>query len=385
MHGGATLARPGDQLDTLAYFIYGLRRDYHLELTYSVLSAVHWARAEHYALRIALIADEANQRPDLPIEHVIFSASEFQTWTSGGYQHQAKLHALLKAIDLFKSKLALIDTDTYFCSSPRQLFDRIEAGSSIMHAYEGMLGADPYLRPILRRLDNVPLGWPITATTRLFNSGVIGLNHTDRSLVAQALRLSEQLYGAYPAFNIEQFALSIVLQDRTLLRDCSDVVRHYFGYERAFVRSQIDELFPSFSSERFQQHVRALPRVGGFPKKRTVDQIKARLKALTRREGAAYRFAYLGALSALASVERSPLHANIWAQVALDVLRKNEFAIEHIERDFDAMRRLDATPWSSHDTREAWRSFWQELAHDRRCGQTRTTARSSVPAAGHAL
>ena len=66
--------------------------------------------------RIALVTDEANRRTDLPVENIVVPPAEFATWTRGGqYQHEAKVHVFMKALDLFKGKVALIDTDTYFC------------------------------------------------------------------------------------------------------------------------------------------------------------------------------------------------------------------------------------------------------------------------------
>jgi hypothetical protein len=139
-------------LNTIAYLVYGAQREYQLELTYSVLSAVHWLAGDGSNCRIALITDEANQRPDLPVEHVVFCSDEFSSWTRNGqYKHEAKVHVLLKALDKFKSKVALVDTDTYFNVNPPRLFEQIGPGQSVMHVYEGLLGDDEYLGPVLER------------------------------------------------------------------------------------------------------------------------------------------------------------------------------------------------------------------------------------------
>jgi hypothetical protein len=124
--------------------------------------------------------------------------------------------------------------------------------------------------------------------------------------------------------------------------------------------------------------LRAFPRIGGYPRKRKLDQIKARLKTLARHEGAEYRFAYLSCLSALSSARTQPIHADIWARVAVDMLRQNEFSISDIERDFYPMRRLETSSWPIDDTKRAWASFWQEVAAMRERGQVRATATSYV-------
>jgi hypothetical protein len=367
-------------VDTLVYLIYGSRREYQLELTYSVLSAAHFASRGGANLRIVLITDEANRRPDLRVENVVFSAAEFANWTQNGqYRFAAKIHVVRKALDLFGGKVALIDTDTYFKVDPRWLFAKIGPGRAVMHAYEGMLGEDLYLGPILQKISAEPtLSYPVGPTTRLFNSGVIGLDYRDRELLQDVLLLCAELYRIYPAFTTEQFAFSIVLHSRTFLSDCAELITHYYGYRRGFIHTQLDALFPHFTPEAFQRYVRALPALAGFPPKRKLDQIRARLKAMVRREGPEYRFAYLAYLSALSSARASPVHANIWARINVAVLRHNEFPIESIEQDFGVMKSPQELGWPSSETQDAWRLFWRELAHARGRGQLRATASSLI-------
>jgi hypothetical protein len=366
-------------VNTLVYLVYGSRRDYDLELTYSVLSAVHWARRSGRELRIALVTDEAHPRPDLPVETVTFSEREFAQWTDGGrYRHAAKAYALLRALDRYPGKVALLDTDTFLKTDPDLLFDQVGPGRSVMHNYEYTLGEDRYLGPLLQRVRGVRLSYPVNAATRMFNSGVIGLDSSDRALAEDALALMRELYARYPAFNIEQLAFSIVLEHRTTLRDCPTLVRHYFGHGRGFIQEQIATLFPQFSAERFAELTTVLPDLGEFPRKRLLDQLRARLKSMLRRQGSDYRFAYLACLSALSSARHGARRADIWARIAVDVLRQNEFAIADIERDFHAMRSLNERAWCSEETRRAWALYWQALEEAQQRGQLRATNLSLI-------
>jgi hypothetical protein len=361
-------------LNTLVYLVYGPKREYQLELTYSVLSAVHKSRPSEHALRIVLISDEANRRSDLPLENVVISAPELANWTrQGTYHYEAKIHALARALDLFQGRAVLMDTDTYFNVDPARLFERTGPQRSVMHAYEGPLGTSSDMSPILERLPGPPLSNQISRHTRIFNSGVIGLDYADRHLLPEVLQLVHELYEIYPVFSIEQFAVSIVLDRSTKLADCSDLVTHYYGYQRGFIQAQIAQLFPQFTAERFQAHTGDLPKVGGFPKKRLWDRLIARWNSLSRREGLDYHFAYLAYLSAHSSARRSHVHANVWAHVALDVLRRNQFPISYVERDFRAMRGLKGRTWASVETRKAWTSLWRSLSEDKQRGLLRMT------------
>lgn len=359
-------------MNTIAYLIYGARRDYELELTlkayqleltYSVLSAVHWGGVDRSSLRIVLITDEANQRPDLPVENVLFSAEEFANWTQNGlYKHEAKIHALSKVINLFKGKVALVDTDTYFHTNPLQLFEQIGPGRSVMHAYEGMLGDQQYLSPLFEKLRDVSISYPVSYQTRCFNSGVVGVDYHDRQLIEEVPPLLKELYSYYPLDSIEQLSFSIVLDQRTVLTDCVKLIRHYYGYERGFINAAIADQFPEFSAEIFQRHQMSLPAVAGFPKKRRLDQLKARWKTMIRCEGANYRFAYLAYLSALSSASSSPRNADIWSRIAVDMLRQHRLFSEYVQRDFLALRQPEDCPWLSEATRKVWTFFWQEVA-----------------------
>lgn len=366
-------------MNTLVYLVYGSRHEYQLELTYSVLSAVHWARRSGRELRIALVTDEAHRRLDLPVETLTFSPTEFALWTdAGGYRHAAKAYALLRALDHYQGKVVLLDTDTYLRTDPGLLFEQVGPGRSVMHNCELTLGEDSYLRPILQRLRGVRPRYPITEATRIYNSGVIGLDHSDRALAEDALWLMKELYARYPAINVEQLAFGIVLNHATTLTDCPALVKHYFGYGRGFIHEQIAALFPQFSAERFAALATALPELREFPRKRPVDQLRTRLNALLRNHGADYRFAHLACLSALSSAKHSPRQADIWARVAVDMLRQNEFAIADIERDFHAMRSLAGRAWCSDETRRAWGAYWQALGEAQQRGQLHATNLSLI-------
>lgn len=378
----------GGDVHTLVYLVYGSQREYHLELTYSILSALHHAGKQD-DLTIALFTDEANRRTDLPVKNFVFSPAEFALWTRGNlYQHEAKVHILMKALDMFKGKIALIDTDTYFLKDPRVLFDRIAPGSSVMHTYEGTLGNDPILSPLLERVASGSSTYPISAATRLFNSGVIGVDYADRAIIDDILPALSHYYMRYPAFNIEQFAVSIVLDRRTSLTVAADLIRHYWGDERGFIHLRIAQLFPDFTPKLFGRHLRKLPPVGGWGRKRIIDQVRARLKATLRQEGSNYRFAYLAYLSALANIHRSPPEANVWAQVAAAMLRQHEFGITEVQEDFTRMLRPETWPWASDSTRAAWATVRGELNQARERGQSKTSvgleavARASAPAPG---
>jgi hypothetical protein len=349
------------RLKTIAYLLYGSRPEYQLELTYSVLSAMHFLRRDRSDYRIALITDEANRRLDLPVEHLIFSSDEFRRWTRHEtYMHEAKVHALMKAIDHFKSAVVLLDTDTCFLNHPEMLFQRVSAGKSVMHSSEGSLERFGSWNPLLERVTEPVAGYRVSRASEMRNSGVVGVDFSDRHVLDEAVLLIGELHGIYPIFNIEQFAFTAVLNKHTQVGDCSDIVQHYYGYERPFFHSQIGQLFPMFSAELFDRYVGDLPRLG-YPRKRRSDQLKAMLISSLRRHGNDYRFAYYAYLCALGQSAANAPDASIWAHIALKSLRNNRFPVEHIERDFGKMKHAHDYQWLTSETKQEWILYWESI------------------------
>lgn len=348
-------------MKSIAYFLYGGKPEYQLELTYSVLSAAHFLTKTPADIRLVVITDEENRRPDLPVEHLIFDAAQLADWTPNGYRHQAKVHALRMALDHFQDAVALVDTDTFFLKHPGTLFDRVDGGNAVMHARDGFLREHPSWRPILERVPEDIAGCAISGDTEMFNSGVIGLDFSQRALLEDVLVLIDELYAISPLFNIEQLAVSAVLEKHVVVNLCPDTVSHYWGYQRHFIRAQIAALFPAFSRELFESYVTELPAVG-MPRKARRDQIRARLKDLQRRLGSDYRFAFLAYLSAFSARDTSI--ADAWANVALDMLEVTQIRSPHVATDFRqfTVPRLNAHGWLSADTRRRWIAYWEKSA-----------------------
>ncbi|SEN99384.1 hypothetical protein SAMN04489859_102713 [Paracoccus alcaliphilus] len=341
--------------DTILYLVFGNKREFQLELTYSVLSTAHFLRSQE--IRIALACNPANRRPDLPVEHLVVSDAELNSWITQ-YKYAAKAYALGLGLERYGGSVALLDTDTVFTSNPRDLFRRVGPGRSLMQAEDGVLGDHACWRDLLDQLDGPVEGCDVSSKSRMMNSGVVALHESDKAAVPAALGLMSALHAIEPIFNIEQFAFTAALEQRGELAACDDVIWHYWGHQRRFAHAQLGALFPEFDKDTFIRHLDAPPPIGMPP---TLARARARLLQLVRRCDGDYRFAYIASLCAVG--ERN----NEWAHVTLDVLEAMEHLPAKVTTDFGRFRgeRLDAHAWLSSAARQRWQAFWSAYGQGR--------------------
>lgn len=355
-------------MKTISYLVYGNKREYHLELTYSVLSAAHFIRKISNDIQIVLITTASGRRDDLPVHHIIVDDAELARWMlDGKYNHAAKYWALLRAMDEFRGKVILIDTDTYFIQHPGRLFEQIGPGQTLMHDYDTPLGDHEEWLGLLAKINRPLAGYAVTAASPMFNSGVVGVDWSMRSRISDVYDLMTELFAIEPVFNVEQYAFSAVLGMHASLSVCREAVRHYWGFDRRFVHAQLDELFPRFSKDLFDRHVVQM-RSLGMPKKPLLDRLRARAMRLLRGNNKQYGFAYLSYLCSLSSDDARI--ADVWANTALDALISravnwSEGSLAHVKGDFCSFRseRLEGHLWMRPETRQRWRQYWNEFRY----------------------
>jgi hypothetical protein len=337
-------------MKTLVYLTYGNKPEYQLELTYSVLSVVHFMREDPEDIQIALITTAENRRDDLPVKHIIIDETQLLHWTlDGKYSHAAKYFALVRAMDEYRGIVALVDTDTFFMAHPRHLFDRIGPGKSVMCDQELPLAHHSYYAGLLEKTKDGVAGYTVNGASAMRNSGVLGVDWSLRSVMEEVLELMSALHAIEPIHNVEQFAFSSVLERHTTVSVCPDLIRHYWGYDRRFVHVEVAKLFPMYSREMFERRVGEFRHLG-MPEKPFLDRLRARLLRLFRGNNKQYSFAYLQYLCALSC--RDAVVADAWANSALDAIVSPAVVWEagelrHMARDFRLFRaeRLASHPW----------------------------------------
>ncbi|WP_260957520.1 hypothetical protein [Pseudomonas citri] len=219
----------------LIYLVYGAET-YHQEALFSIASALAMLReTPGEALDIQVFTDNLAPYEGLPVRLRLLDNETRQAWIQPhGYHFRAK-HVVMQKV-LEEAELALlIDTDTFFHSSPLELFRRVQPGTLLCNAFGLAYGANKdsllhlTLADILRQRgladDDMPL----------LNSGVIGLHYTDASIMDRSIALMDEFYPvAKGAYTLEEFCLSVAAYRTVQVRECPDLIHHYWSRKQLF-------------------------------------------------------------------------------------------------------------------------------------------------------
>lgn len=360
---------------TIAFLLYGSRDSYRRELALSLLSARRWQPRD---VRFCVVTDQPEACfAGLPIEHVSITREMLDDWTHAGRSmHRAKVCALEVAANLHGGRVVLVDTDTVFEANPVLLFERIDARRSLLHAREQPVGALPFWRELLSRVQashaGEVAGFRVTPDDVMFNSGVIGIDACHVAALGRALDLIDALDAIGRVFNAEQYAVASALAQVTEIGTCPDLVRHYWGTDRTFVHVQAERLLPEPLAESFARRLREnAPLVLGIPPKAVLDKVRARAVARVFGWNEEVRFAYLAALCARRSWARDPKMADAWAEVSVQALERaqNDRQLEKptslLPFTSFAPKRLNRLTWLSDERRMRWQHFWNDVETSR--------------------
>lgn len=352
-------------MNILLFQIYGNQRVYHLELTYSILSAARFLKNDPAGIRIVLAADANNQRPDLPVEHLTLTPEMLHEWQLGGsYSHAIQAYALHHAVRSYDAPVILIDSDTVIQDHPRLMFDRIAPGKTLMHAREDRLGDSiewPEWKALIERSGGSVAGWPVGSDSVMYNAGVLGLHPQDAPLMDEVKAAMHVIRDNSSMFTAVQLAASLVLGARTQLSVCDDLVEHYWGGPRAYYHYQIERMFPGVLNGKGIDN----PGMAPLPLNRSPaaawrHRLAARIKRFQRAVGPEYGAAYMAYLSALSLRDANPDLANVWATMALNMLQWGMRGQLAYPADFIRFTpaQIGSQYWMQPGLRNRWSDYW---------------------------
>lgn len=350
-------------MGVIVYLVYGDDERFHLELTFSMASALRHMKGDPAGVRFALVCDERNARPDLGIEHIFISSDDIQRWQfDGRYNHAIKPHVVRHAQNRLQDKVAFVDTDTFFLAHPKSMFDRIGPGRTLLCSDEATL-ADDTFNSWVKTTETVTelLGrYPISLQTRMNNSGVIGIDPSDAGLMDDVIEVMRALREIDSVFSAEQLAATMVFQTHTSVGFCTAEVDHYTARTCGYYQYQFKKAYPERDADSFRKLVDAPIEWKLSPPLKPFLRLLARYKMRHRGKTDGYTTAYLNYLHAFDSTKDAEL-ANVFAETALDLLIYG-CPTRHPSTSTDFVRlapaQLAQATWLDKRNRKRWTAFW---------------------------
>lgn len=165
-----------------------------------------------------------------------------------GFLLRAKIAVMAEIHAEICSNLLFIDTDTILRGRLENIFRGMANGECFLHKREWPLQKGRKLHPELCPQDldfalESDTKIQITGETEMWNSGVVGIPTFRGDLLRDALDLCDQYYKIYPGWHVEQFSLSIILQQTGRLRGCRRKIFHYW-HSKEFAACFIKKTLP---------------------------------------------------------------------------------------------------------------------------------------------
>lgn len=202
-----------------------------------------------YTDRIDLFKDIQNKHKNIYIEYL--SEQRVKDWLNGQDNlFNLKISVLEDSLKRFGALTLFIDADTVFMESPEKLFEiLLNPENLILHYCENSFGSKekfmsensgPSYQPGLREYaflknslaaQKVVAGKkeiPISSDTKLWNSGVIGIQPEKISLLNDVKEICSSIYSSYDIGIAEQYAFNLVFGTTGEIHSAESVVLHYW-------------------------------------------------------------------------------------------------------------------------------------------------------------
>lgn len=219
----------------LVYLVFGAQT-YHQEAVFSIASALAFLQDTPDAnLDIQVFTDNPEPYHLLPVRVRPLDEATRKRWSEPHGYHFRTKHVVLRQV-LEESEVALlIDTDTFFHHSPIALFERVQPGTLLCNAFYTKYG-DNHESILYTALHQRLLEMGVADDDMMtLNSGVMGLTQQDAHILDRSIELMDELFpDAQGAYTLEEFCLSIAAYRTVNVRECPDLIHHYWSRKQLF-------------------------------------------------------------------------------------------------------------------------------------------------------
>ena len=273
----------------LLYVTFGPNPTHHLQAQFSIFS--FWAKKSQLS-SINIITDQPGMYANIKdrVNVILISEETLQTW-KGPYDFfwRVKIKAIEKMCDQYQNEPILyLDTDTFLYGDFETITSAARKGQAFMHENEGRLGDDKSKTSIrmFKKIHKVNYsGIVIGREHCMWNAGVVLTPNTiknNENLLALQI-CDEMCRQGVTRRLIEQFALSLALQETYGLLPLENCISHYWSNKEAW-NSLIEQFFIQeyFSNNTLEQSIDKFKDFNFLqqPVKLKIRNTNTRLKAL---------------------------------------------------------------------------------------------------------
>jgi hypothetical protein len=183
----------------------------------------------------------------LPVKFVMLSPEKIKIMRGEiDFLHRMKIALIEESFQRTDNNLLYADSDTFFTADPTELTNSLTEGKSYMHLREysfdhlrsfGLPAGAPFqaLADLIESQSfTLADGGRLRVTPEMFswNAGVMMFHPSQRSIIPDVYALTDQFYPPSKNHASEQYAFSLMLQMRTDLQACEQVIYHYWYHAK---------------------------------------------------------------------------------------------------------------------------------------------------------
>lgn len=229
------MQHPQPSRPQLVYLAFG-PATYHQEACFSIVSALaHLGTTAADAIGIQVYTDNPQPYAKLPVTVHLLDEATRQAWNAPHGYHFRSKHELLRQVLQQHPLAVLIDTDTFFRTSPLHLFARVAPGKLLCNAIGPRYGANQKCLLYRNLLSILQTRGLADCQMPLVNSGVIGLTAEDAGTLDRSIDMMDEFYPlAREAYTLEEFCLAVAAYRKLEVAECTDVIHHYWSRKAQF-------------------------------------------------------------------------------------------------------------------------------------------------------
>jgi hypothetical protein len=225
---------------------YGNETEYKRGI-FSILSFFAWSKQAISDLQVILFTDNTdyfNQYlSGLPIKYIELNKEKIKSMRGTiDFVHRVKIVVIQEAFQHCKDNMIYLDSDTCFIKEPETFLKDLNDTQAFMHQYEYQfkemlklpLPAGKIFHDFYNYIHNRTFytkdnkSFQISSEQVSWNAGVIVLNESHQRILADVLKLTDDLYPYTKHHGCEQYAFNHFIEEIANIKSAEEIVFHYW-------------------------------------------------------------------------------------------------------------------------------------------------------------